>query len=99
MDIIILLGGLEFKLVVFKVVGFLQLMLWFKDLVGYFGGLEVVVKLVCESGVCVIGIQVMCDYEGLQGSLYDYKVDVVCNLLQICKVVGVLLLMVCFLIL
>lgn len=95
MDTITLPGGLESKLAASKAAGFSQLMLWSKDLVGYPGGLEAAVKLVRESGVRVTGIQVMRDYEGLQGSLHDYKVDVARNLLQICKAVGAPLLMVC----
>ncbi|MFX8086727.1 hypothetical protein ABTK81_19785, partial [Acinetobacter baumannii] len=67
MDTITLPGGLESKLAASKAAGFSQLMLWSKDLVGYPGGLEAAVKLVRESGVRVTGIQVMRDYEGLQG--------------------------------
>nr|WP_216667306.1 sugar phosphate isomerase/epimerase family protein [Herbaspirillum rubrisubalbicans] len=95
MDTITLPGGLESKLQASKAAGFSQIMLWSKDLVGHPGGLEAAVKLVRDSGVRVTGIQVMRDYEGLQGTLHDYKVDVAKNLLQICKAVGSPLLLVC----
>ncbi|AYR25923.1 sugar phosphate isomerase/epimerase family protein [Herbaspirillum rubrisubalbicans] len=95
MDTITLPGGLESKLQASKAAGFSQIMLWSKDLVGHPGGLDAAVKLVRDSGVRVTGIQVMRDYEGLQGTLHDYKVDVAKNLLQICKAVGSPLLLVC----
>lgn len=95
MDTITLPGGLESKLQASKAAGFSQIMLWSKDLVDHPGGLEAAVKLVRDSGQRVTGIQVMRDYEGLQGTLHDYKVDVAKNLLQICKAVGSPLLLVC----
>ncbi|MBV8623389.1 MAG: sugar phosphate isomerase/epimerase [Herbaspirillum sp.] len=95
MDTITLPGGLESKLQASIAAGFSQIMLWSKDLVGYPGGLDAAVALVRASGLRVTGIQVMRDYEGLQGTLHDYKVDVAKNLLQICKAVGAPLLLVC----
>jgi sugar phosphate isomerase/epimerase len=95
MDTITLPGGLESKLQASIGAGFSQIMLWSKDLVGYPGGLDAAVALVRASGLRVTGIQVMRDYEGLQGTLHEYKVDVAKNLLQICKAVGAPLLLVC----
>lgn len=95
MDTITLAGPLEAKLQVSKAAGFSQIMLWAKDLAGHPGGLETAVRLVRQSGIRVTGIQVMRDYEGLSGTLHDYKVDVAKNMLHICKAVGAPLLMVC----
>lgn len=95
MDTITLAGTLESKLQASRQAGFAQIMLWSKDLVGYPGGLDAAVALVRASGVRVTGIQVMRDYEGLEGTLHDYKVDVAKNLLQICREVGSPLLLVC----
>lgn len=95
MDTITLAGPLETKLQVSKAAGFSQIMLWAKDLVGHPGGLDAAVRLVRQSGIRVTGIQVMRDYEGLSGTLHDYKVDVAKNMLHVCHAVGAPLLMVC----
>jgi sugar phosphate isomerase/epimerase len=95
MDTITLAGTLEAKLEASRVAGFSQLMLWAKDLVNYPGGLDAAVQLVARSGIRVTGIQVMRDYEGLSGTLHDYKVDIAKNMMQICRAVRAPLLMVC----
>jgi sugar phosphate isomerase/epimerase len=53
------------------------------------------VRLVRASGVRVTGIQVMRDYEGLDGSLHGYKLDIARQMLLVCQAVGAPLLMVC----
>jgi len=95
MDTITLAGTLEAKLAASRAAGFAQIMLWSKDLVGHPGGLAAAVQLVRASGLRVTGIQVMRDYEGLDGTLHDYKIDVARNMLQICHAVGAPLLLVC----
>ena len=95
MDTITLGGTLEAKLTATKLAGFSQLMLWAKDLVNYPGGLDAAVRLVKQSGVRVTGIQVMRDYEGLSGTLHEYKVDIAKNMLLMCRAVGAPVLMVC----
>jgi len=95
MDTITLAGGLEAKLEASRSAGFTQIMLWAKDLVNHPGGLESAAQLVRASGIRVTGIQVMRDYEGLSGTLHDYKVDMAKSMLQICRAVGSPLLMVC----
>lgn len=95
MDSITLAGPLETKLNASKAAGFSQIMLWAKDLAGHPGGLREAVRLVRASGVRVTGIQVMRDFEGLDGALHEYKLDIAKNMLQICKAVGAPLLMVC----
>jgi sugar phosphate isomerase/epimerase len=95
MDTVTLAGPLEAKLLASKAAGFSQIMLWAKDLAGYPDGLDAAVELVKRSGLRVTGIQVMRDYEGLNGRLHDYKVDIAKNMLQICHAVDSPLLMVC----
>ncbi|KAF3996368.1 sugar phosphate isomerase/epimerase family protein [Glaciimonas immobilis] len=95
MDSITLAGPLESKLSASKSAGFTQIMLWAKDLAGHPGGLNEAVRLVKASGIRVTGIQVMRDFEGLSGTLHEYKLDIAKNLLQMCKAVGAPLLMVC----
>lgn len=95
MDTVTLAGTLEAKLAASKAAGFSQLMLWAKDLANYPGGLDAAVRLVRQSGIRVTGIQVMRDYEGLSGTLHEYKVDIAKNMLQVCQAVGSPLLMVC----
>lgn len=95
MDTITLAGDLGAKLEASRAAGFTQLMLWAKDMVNYPGGVEAAARLVRASGIRVTGIQVMRDYEGLEGTLHDYKVDMAKSMLQICHAVGAPLLMVC----
>jgi sugar phosphate isomerase/epimerase len=95
MDTITLAGPLETKLAASKSAGFSQIMLWARDLAGHPGGLPEAVRVVRASGVRVTGIQVMRDYEGLDGALHEYKLDIARNMLQVCKAVGAPLLMVC----
>lgn len=95
MDTITLAGTLEAKLAASRVAGFSQLMLWAKDLVNHPGGLDAAVQLVKRSGIRVTGLQVMRDYEGLSGTLHEYKVDIAKSMMQVCRAVGSPLLMVC----
>ncbi len=95
MDSITLAGPLEAKLQASRAAGFSQIMLWAKDLAGYPGGLDEAARLVRASGVRVTGLQVMRDFEGLSGTLHEYKLDIAKQLLQVCKAVGAPLLLVC----
>jgi sugar phosphate isomerase/epimerase len=95
MDTVTLAGSLEMKLAASKAVGFSQIMLWARDLTGYPGGLDAAVRLVRASGLRVTGIQVMRDYEGLDGALHEYKLDIAKQMLLVCRAVGAPLLMVC----
>lgn len=95
MDTVTLAGSLEMKLAASKAAGFSQIMLWARDLTGYPGGLDAAVRLVRASGQRVTGIQVMRDYEGLDGALHEYKLDIAKHMLLVCQAVGAPLLMVC----
>ena len=95
MDSITLAGPLEAKLRASRAAGFSQIMLWARDLAGHPGGLDQAVRVVKASGVRVSGIQVMRDYEGLDGALHEYKLDIARQMLLVCRAVGAPLLMVC----
>lgn len=95
MDSITLAGPLEAKLGASRAAGFSQIMLWARDLAGHPGGIDEAVRLVRASGQRVTGIQVMRDFEGLSGTLHEYKLDIAKHMLQICKAVGAPLLLVC----
>ncbi|MES2262248.1 MAG: sugar phosphate isomerase/epimerase family protein [Pseudomonadota bacterium] len=95
MDSVTLAGPLEAKLRASKAGGFSQIMLWARDLAGHPGGIDEAVRIVKASGVRVTGIQVMRDYEGLNGALHEYKLDIAKQMLQVCHAVGAPLLMVC----
>jgi sugar phosphate isomerase/epimerase len=95
MDSVTLAGPLEAKLRASRAAGFSQIMLWARDLAGHPGGLDEAVRLVRASGVRVTGIQVMRDYEGLDGALHEYKLDIARQMLMVCRAVGAPLLMVC----
>jgi 2-keto-myo-inositol isomerase len=95
MDTVTLPGSLESKLQVSVEAGFSQIMLWAKELVGHPQGLAAAVQAVKRSGLRVTGIQVMRDFEGLSGTLHDYKIDVAKDMLKVCHAVGAPLLLVC----
>lgn len=95
LDTSTLAGSLNMKLQAIKAAGFSQVMLWSNELVAYPGGLEAASRLIRQSGIRVSGLQVMRDYEGLSGTLHDYKVDVAKVMLNVCRAVGAPLLIVC----
>jgi sugar phosphate isomerase/epimerase len=94
LDSITLAGPLAARLAACRAAGFSQIMLWARDLAQHPGGIEDAVRVVRESGLRVTGIQVMRDYEGLEGALHEYKLDIARHLLRVCKAVGARLLIV-----
>lgn len=94
LDSMTLSGPLEEKLCVTKAAGFSHIMLRAKELAEHPNGLDAAIRLVQRSGLRVAGLQTMRDYEGLEGSLHDYKIDVAKNLLRICREVKAPLLIV-----
>ena len=95
MDTITLTGPLEAKLAAMKAVGFSQVMLMAKDLVGHPGGVPAAVQAVHDSGLRPTGFQVLRDFEGLSGHLHDYKVDIAKSMLTLCQAVGSRVLLAC----
>ena len=95
MDTITLAGSLDAKLQAMKGVGFSQVMLMARDLVGHPGGVEAAVEVVQASGLRPTGFQVLRDFEGLSGHLHDYKVDIAKAMLKMCQAVGSKVLLAC----
>jgi sugar phosphate isomerase/epimerase len=95
MDTITMAGPLEAKLEAMRSVGFSQVMLMARDLVGHPGGVKAAVKAVQESGLRPTGFQVLRDFEGLSGHLHSYKVDIAKSMLEMCAATGSKVLLAC----
>jgi len=95
MDTITMAGPLEAKLEAMKSVGFSQVMLMARDLVGHPGGVKAAVKAVQDSGLRPTGFQVLRDFEGLSGHLHNYKVDIAKSMLEMCAATGSKVLLAC----
>jgi sugar phosphate isomerase/epimerase len=95
MDTITMAGSLEAKLDAMKSVGFSQVMLMARDLVGHPGGVKAAVKAVQNSGLRPTGFQVLRDFEGLSGHLHSYKVDIAKSMLEMCAATGSQVLLAC----
>jgi sugar phosphate isomerase/epimerase len=95
MDTITMAGPLEAKLEAMKSVGFSQVMLMARDLVGHPGGVKAAVKAVQDSGLRPTGFQVLRDFEGLSGHLHNYKVDIAKSMLDMCAATGSKVLLAC----
>jgi sugar phosphate isomerase/epimerase len=95
MDTISLAGPLEAKLKAVRDVGFTQIMLAAKDLVGHPDGVAAAVAAVRTSGLRVTGFQVLRDFEGLSGHLHEYKMDIAKSMLEMCHALGCSLLLIC----
>jgi len=95
MDTISLAGPLEAKLRAMRDAGFNQVMLSAKDVVGHPEGLDAAVKAVRSSGLRGTGFQVLRDFEGLSGTLHDYKVDIAKAMIQMCAALGCKVLLAC----
>ena len=95
MDTITLAGSLEAKLEAMQEAGFSQVMLKANDLAGYPGGWQAAVRAVEASGLRGTGFQVLRDFEGLDGHLHHYKVDIARIMLEMCSALGCKLLLAC----
>jgi sugar phosphate isomerase/epimerase len=95
MDTISLAGPLEAKLRAMHDAGFGQVMLSARDLVGHPEGLDAAVKAVRSSGLRGTGFQVLRDFEGLSGTLHDYKVDIAKSMIGMCAALGCQVLLAC----
>src|SRR6476619_4688676 len=76
LDTISFSGTLQTKLQAVKDAGFSQIMLLARDLTTHAEGVDDAIRVVRESGLRVTGFQVLRDFEGLEGNLHEYKVDV-----------------------
>lgn len=95
MDTITLAGPLEAKLRAVKEGGFGQIMLAARDIVGHPQGIDAAVAAVKASGLRVTGFQVLRDFEGLDGHLHGYRVDMAKSMIDMCKALGSPLLLAC----
>jgi len=95
MDTISLAGSLEAKLRAIRAAGFAQVMLSARDVVGDPGGVDNAVRLVRGSGLRVTGFQVLRDFEGLDGHLHQYKVDIAKSMIEMCAALGCKVLLAC----
>jgi sugar phosphate isomerase/epimerase len=89
-----LAGSLESKLAVIRRAGFAQVMISAADIVGHPQGSAAGVRAVRESGLAVTGLEALRDFEGLDGQLHAYKVDVAKSMLSVCSELGGRLLLV-----
>jgi 4-hydroxyphenylpyruvate dioxygenase len=95
MDTISLAGPLEAKLRAMRDAGFGQVMLSARDVVGHPEGLDAAVRAVRSSGLRGTGFQVLRDFEGLSGTLHDYKVDIAKGMIGMCAALGCKVLLAC----
>ncbi|HTT10343.1 MAG TPA: sugar phosphate isomerase/epimerase family protein [Burkholderiaceae bacterium] len=95
MDTISLAGSLDAKLRAIREAGFSQVMLSAREVVGAPGGVEAAVRLVRASGLRVTGFQVLRDFEGLDGHLHQYKVDIAKSMIEMCAALGGEVLLAC----
>ncbi len=95
MDTISLAGTLPAKLQAVRDAGFAQIMLSARDITGHGPGVDDAIRAVRSSGVRVTGFQVLRDFEGLDGHLHDYKVDVARSMLEMAAALGARVLLAC----
>jgi sugar phosphate isomerase/epimerase len=88
MDTASLAGPLERQLEVIRACGFGQVMISAADIVGHPGGSAGGARAVRASGLRVTGFEALRDFEGLDGQLHRYKVDVAKSMLAVCREVG-----------
>lgn len=94
MDTASLAGSLESKLAAVRHAGFSQVMISASDVVGHPSGIAAGVRAVRDSGLRVTGLEALRDFEGLDGRLHAYKVDVAKSMLEVCGRLGGRLLLV-----
>jgi sugar phosphate isomerase/epimerase len=94
MDTASLAGSLESKLAAVRQAGFSQAMISASDVVGHPSGIDAGVRAVRESGLGVTGLEALRDFEGLDGRMHAYKVDVAKSMLEVCGRLGGRLLLV-----
>jgi sugar phosphate isomerase/epimerase len=84
MDTISLAGPLEAKLCAIREAGFTQVTLSAGDLASHAAGVDEAIRCVKASGLRVTAFQPLRDFEGLDGALRAYKVDVAKALIEMC---------------
>src|SRR4029453_1414357 len=87
-DTVTLSGTLEDKLRVTRDAGFGGIEIWAKDLVSHPAGVPGAVAAIRASGLRVTSFQLLRDYEGLDGHLHDYKIDMANSLMDLMDAAG-----------
>jgi sugar phosphate isomerase/epimerase len=95
LDTITLPGPFEAKLRATRDAGFGQIMLSARDLAQHPDGVDAAVRAVKASGLRVTGLQVLRDFEGLDGDLHGYKVDIAKAMLAMCASLDCRVLLAC----
>ena len=88
MDTASLAGTLERRLDVIRNAGFRQVMISAADVVGHPQGSAAGASAVRNSGLRVTGFEALRDFEGLDGQLHGYKIDVAKSMLTVCSEIG-----------
>jgi sugar phosphate isomerase/epimerase len=88
MDTASVAGTLERRLEAIAAAGFGQVMISAADVVGHPQGSAAGARAVRDSGLRVTGFEALRDFEGLDGQLHRYKVDVAKSMLTVCRDVG-----------
>ena len=88
MDTASLAGPLEGKLAAVRRAGFSQVMIAATDVVGHPGGVAAGVRAVRGSGLAVTGVEALRDFDGCNGKMREYKVDVAKSMLEVCSQIG-----------
>lgn len=88
-------GTLDEKLRAVREAGFSRIALWGKDLIGGSEGPRVAAGKVRESGLHVSAFQLVRDFEGLPGHLFEYKLEIAKSMMKLMQLVGSKLLVVC----
>ena len=94
MDTASLAGTLARRLEVIRKAGFSHAMISADDIAGHPEGSAAGAQAVRESGLRVTGLEALRDFEGLDGQLHSYKVDVAKSMLAVCRALGADLLVV-----
>jgi sugar phosphate isomerase/epimerase len=89
-----LAGSLESRLAAAREAGFAQVMISATDIAGHAGGAAAGIRVVRNSGLAVTGLEALRDFEGLDGQLHAYKLDVAKSMLEICASIGARVLLV-----
>ncbi len=89
-----LAGSLESRLAAARAAGFSQVMISASDIAGHAGGADAGIRAVRDSGLRVTGLEALRDFEGLDGQLHAYKLDIAKSMLEICSAIGSRLLLV-----
>ena len=88
-----LAGSLETRLAAARQAGFTQVMISANDVAGHPAGAAEGVRAIRESGLRVTGLEALRDFEGLDGKMHEYKVDMAKSMLDLCREIGARLLL------